>query len=387
MSQKIFTRDFVLCFSSQFTSVSVISVLLPTLPIYLSTLGANKAEIGLLIGVFSVTSLVFRPFVGRMLLRVPEKRFMMMGTLIYLTSSLAYLFAKPFFPFFIVRAFHGAGLACFSTAVFTRVANDAPEAHRGQTLTYFLLSFNLGWAVAPAIGMFCLNRFGFTALFLGCAGLSLCTFLVTLRLGKTQGISSEERLTKMGVFLNREALSSSIISFVSNFLWGAVAAFFPLYAVGHRVDNPGFFYAAYAITVMLIRGMGGKILDVYAREKVILPCFATQTAAMIILVFSTTLPMFILAAALWGIGNSYLIPILILYAVDRADRSQRGPAMGTYTAFSDLGMSLGPVIMGIILQLSSYRVMFIFLAFSGVINFAYFYFSIYRKEKRRQASL
>ena len=54
-TQKILTRDFVLCFFAQFTFSSVFYVLIPTLPIYLSRLGAKEAEIGVLIGVFSVS--------------------------------------------------------------------------------------------------------------------------------------------------------------------------------------------------------------------------------------------------------------------------------------------------------------------------------------------
>ena len=50
-TQKIFTRDFVLCFLAQFALSSVFFILPPTLPIYLSALGTREAEIGVLIGV------------------------------------------------------------------------------------------------------------------------------------------------------------------------------------------------------------------------------------------------------------------------------------------------------------------------------------------------
>ena len=61
--------------------------------------------------------------------------------------------------------------------------------------------------------------------------------------------------------------------------------------------------------------------------------------------------------------------------------------MGTYTAFSDLGAGLGSVIMGILLEVSSYRTMFLSLALAGVINFFYFYFSIFKKERKQKAHL
>ena len=83
---------------------------------------------------------------------------------------------------------------------------------------------------------------------------------------------------------------------------------------------------------------------------------------------------------------AFLYPTLVAYALDRAG-SSRGPAMGTFTAIADLGAGLGSVIMGIVLQLTSYPMMFLCLALTGVINLLYFYFSIRKKGGARYANL
>src|SRR4030067_565285 len=88
-TQKILTRDFILCFFAQFGFSSVFFILIPTIPIYLSRLGSTEAGIGILIGALSVSSLILRPLVGRALLKIPERSFMIAGTLIYALSSLA----------------------------------------------------------------------------------------------------------------------------------------------------------------------------------------------------------------------------------------------------------------------------------------------------------
>jgi len=69
--QKILSRDFILCFFAQFAFSSVFNILVPTIPIYLSRFQAKEAEIGFLIGVFSISSLIFRPIVGNALLNIP----------------------------------------------------------------------------------------------------------------------------------------------------------------------------------------------------------------------------------------------------------------------------------------------------------------------------
>ena len=378
MIGKVFSRDFILVCFAQFAFSFVFQSLIPTLPIYLSRLGSNEVEIGVLIGIFFFCSLVLRPFVGKALLRTPEKKFMVTGSLVYALASLAYLLAPPFWPLLIVRVFQGIGFAFFHTASFTLIANISPETHRGQSLSYFALATSISGALGPSIGIFIINHFSFTLLFLVCSGLSFCSLFITYRLGRRQVVPLQDSSIEDGFLFSRKALPPSVINSLSLFVWGALTAFFPLYAINHGVANPGLFFTTIAMMLILGRALGGKILDLYSREKVILPCLFTYIISMVILTFSKTLPMFILVAAIWGIGNAFLFPALVAYILDRVGSSV-GPAMGTFTAISDLGISLGPVIMGIIIHSTSYPIMFLCLALMGIINLNYFYFFVRKK--------
>jgi len=378
MTQKVLTRDFILCFFAYFAFSFVFNILIPTLPIYLSKLGSNEVEIGILIGSFAVSSLVLRPFVGRALLKIPENTFMIAGALFFAIASVAYLLASPFWPFLILRIFQGIGYAFFNTASFTLIANISSEAHRGQSLSNFYLAFNVSSALAPPLGMFLINHFGFTLLFLVCLGLSLCSLFISTKLGKRQMASLQNSPIEDGFLLSRKALPPSIVAFFPLFIWGASVTFFPLYAVNHGVSNPGLFFTASAIMIILCRGLGGKILDLYSRERIILPCFTAYIISMVIIAFSKTQTMFILAALIYGIGPGFLTPALLAEALDRGG-SSRGPVMGTFQAITDLGISLGPIFMGIIVQATSYPIMFLCLALFAIIDLNYFYFFVRKK--------
>lgn len=381
--KKILNRNFFLVFLGQFALSSAFHCLIPTLPIYLSRQGTPETEIGILIGIFSVSSVVIRPFVGRALLKTPERIFMMSGALLFAFTSMTYLLASPFWPFLMVRVFQGIGLGFFNTASITLIANISPVAHRAQSLGYFYLAFNIAFALAPVFGMFIINNFNFTLLFLFCTGLSLCSLFITTQLKKKQVHSLENPSIDNESWFSRKALSPAIIVFFAHIIWGALTAFFPLYALDHGVNNPGFFFTAYAVILILGRVLGGRILDLYRRERVMLPCLTTYIISMIILAFSKTLAMFILVAVIWGIGNAFLIPTLVAYTIELSG-SSRGPAMGTFTAISDLGTGLGPVIAGFILRFTSYQAIFLFLALIGGINFCYFYFFVWKKEKNKE---
>jgi predicted MFS family arabinose efflux permease len=241
--QKILSRDFILCSFAHFVFSSVFAILIPTIPIYLSRFEAKEAEIGFLIGIFSFSSLIFRPIVGRALLNIPERNFMIAGTLLYVFSSIAYLLAPPFWPLLVVRIFHGIGLAFFSTAIFTLVANITPAMHRGQLISYFFLSGSMAYVLAPYFGILLINRFNFVVLFSLCTGLSLCSLFITTKLGKRKGSPLENQSLKAQTILSREALPSSTVAFMLNIIWGSLCAFFPLHALRHGVSNPGIFFS------------------------------------------------------------------------------------------------------------------------------------------------
>ncbi len=383
-NQRIFTRDFVLSFLGQFIFSAVFYTLIPTLPIYLSKRGVKEAEIGVLIGIASIFSLLLRPFIGKGLSKRPEKLFLVSGALVLTFSVVALLWVSAFWPLLVVRASQGISAALFFTSSFTLIANISPEQHRGQSMSIYYLSSNVAFAVAPWFGMVLINSFAFpgnfTILFLFCTALSFLSLSFVLKLGTRKVSVPESSLSGKEPLLNLPAVPPAIMACLVNVIWGTVIAFFPLYAIGHGMANPGIFFALFSIILILGRAFGGKVLDLYARqrEKIILPCLMIYVIAMTLLAFSKTPLMFILVALIWGIGNALLYPMLITIALDQAD-ANRGPAMGTYTAIADLGTGLGPVSMGLILSWTNYQFMFFCLALVGLINFLYYHFCV-RKE-------
>jgi len=378
--RKILSRQFVLCFFAQFAFTSVFHVLVPTIPIYLSRLGSTEVEIGILIGALGISSLVLRPVIGKKLSRIPGKKFMLAGAILSVITSIAYIFTPPFWPFLFVRVVQGIGSAFFFTAALSFITNITPGAYRGQSLGYFFLSFNISMAVAPIIGMFLINQFSFDILFSVCTALSLCSLWIASKLSQNDLNPVEDLATEARSHFDFKTLSPILIYFMVHMIWGALVAFFPLHAINHGVTNPGLFFTAYASVMILGRVLGGRIFDIQRREKVILPCIIAFILAMTLLAFSETLEMFILVAVIAAAGHAFLVPSLFAYVLDLVG-SSRGPAIGWLTAMGDLGIGLGPMIMGIILRLTSFPTMFLCLALTGLLGFAYFYLFVRKNIK------
>jgi predicted MFS family arabinose efflux permease len=261
--------------------------------------------------------------------------------------------------------------------------NVIPLASRARALGYFMLAPSLAMAVAAPFGMFLINRYSFTILFLSCAGLAFCTFFLSWRLkGQEVAMPGQNDVSRLHSFLNLKIIVPAISSFLQLFTWGAVTAFFPLYALQCGVANPGLFFSAMAISMIAGRVFGGRMLDSFNKEKLMMTCFSIATVSLIILSFSRTLPMFIIVGAFWGIGAAFFLPVSMSYAFEYAGTSD-GAAVGTFRGFSDLGLGIGPVVVGVMIPLTGYRLTFLCLAIVVLCNMSYFHFYV---RKRRNAA-
>lgn len=377
--RNILTRDFVLGFLGSFFFLFAYFALVPTLPVYFAGLGSNEGQIGVLVGIYSVSSLGSRLLAGGALLRYSEKRVMMCAALLFAISFLACIILRPFWPFLVVRLFQGVAYAFFDTAVFALIIKVTPPAYRGRTLGYFMLAPSLGTVMAPSFGMFLANQSGFTVVFLFCMGLSLSALLFSSTLKGQEIVGPDIGTPKHNAFfVDPKIIVPAISAFFYYFVLGSVMAFFSLYAVRRGMTNPGYFFSAGALTTIAGRSLGGRILDTWTKEKIIRTFTLTSLVAMVILSFSRTLPMFVFVGLLWGIGVAFIFPVTLAYALDYAG-SSGGTAVGTFRVLTDLGMAAGPMVMGIIIPITGYPVMFLCLASICLINLCYFQFCVRRR--------
>jgi predicted MFS family arabinose efflux permease len=380
----LFTRDFILVFLAYFAFIAANHALVPTLPIYLTKLGSDERQVGVLVGVMAVAALVSRFFVGGVLTKYSEKSAMLFGALFFALSFPAAIVFSRFWPLFSVRVFQGFAFACFHTAAFAYAVKVIPLAHRGRGIAYFMLAPNLAMALVAPSGMFLINQYGSTIFFLSCMSLSFCSFFLSWKVkGPKNVITLEQSTPVRSAFLPEwKIVTPAIANFLQIFVFGALSAFFPLYAVECGVTNPGHFFTATAVVMIAGRLFGGRILDTYNKEKIILILILISMVAIVLLSFSKTLPSFIFVGLLWGAGATFFMPACMAYAFEYAG-SSGGAAVGTYQAFVDLGMALGPVIAGLIVPLTGYSRMWLCLAFICIINLCYFHFYVRKRHNMK----
>ena len=264
----ILARDFVLGFLGIFAFLFAYFALVPTLPIYFARLGSSESEIGVLVGIYSVSSLISRLLAGGALLRYSEKRVMIVAALLFAASFIACITLRPFWPFLAVRLFQGVAYAFFDTAVFAMVVKITPVPYRGRTLSYFMLASAIATVLAPSFGMFLVNLSGFAVLFLVCMGLSLCAAILS---GVLKGHEVAPRDTaacgRNAFLIETKIIVPAISAFFYYFVLGSVMAFFSLYGMQRGMKNPGYFFSAAALMTIAGRFVGERFWTLGAKKR------------------------------------------------------------------------------------------------------------------------
>lgn len=348
----LFSKNFILTSLSTFTLFASFYFLLITLPIYIKKIGGNESEIGLIIGVFTISAVFLRPFIGKEVDRRGRKVILVSGIVVFFISMLLYNYTRDVTSLLLLRVLHGIGWGAATTAATTLIADIAPPKRRGEAMGVFGMASNIAMAIGPALSMILLLKYDFSILFSISAGIALVSLLFVLPISETMVVHPKTPL------FSKEALFPSVLMFIISLTYGSIVSFLSLFAQKQGILNPGIFFTVFAVTLILVRALAGKLSDIKGRKFVILPGMVLITAGLWVLSTAITLNTFLAAAFLYGLGFGLVHPSLMALLVDSVSDKGRGAAMGTFTAAFDLGIGAGSIILGLVLQYYGFQVMY-----------------------------
>lgn len=363
-SDRIFTVTFIFACLSTFACFSGFYLLVTTLPVYVKHLGGSDGEVGLTVGLFSASAVLFRLPFGRAADRHGRRAYIVAGTLGLVACSALYHFTHSVAALISLRLLHGAAWAAYGTAVNALVADIVPRERRGEALGYYGMFANLAMAVGPALGFAVITTWGFFELFLATAAISLVGLLLALPIREAPPVtspsfigSSADALTRP--LIERSALFSTFVLTLAAMSYAAIGSFLPIYATGRGLANPGWFFTANAVTLVAARGLTGKLSDRYGRAAVIAPGLVLAALGLGLLSVATSMVSFLLIAVVYGLGFAAMQPTLMALIVDRVPAGRRGTAMGMFAIAMDLGIATGSLVWGFVAQLVGYEVMYV----------------------------
>ncbi len=334
-------------------------LLLATLPLYVLELGGRNTDVGLVMAIYTLAAVLARPFLGRAL-RGGRRPMMIAGALGMAASIGLYLIPWGLAGFFGARALHGLVWAAWTTAAATYVTDIAPPQRRGEAMGAYGISFNLAMVVTPGIGL-ALIAAGWPWLFAAAALLALMTAGLSAMLPESPGHGSGERVP----LISKEALLPATIMGLFALSYGGLVSFVPIFAPERDLPGAGWFFAAYAIALMVSRQAAGKLSDRFGRKLMVVPGLLAAALSLLLLAFTPSAAGFLGSAALYGLAFAMIQPALMALAIDRAGSEspgQRGAAMATFSLAMDLGIGLGSFGLGLVASAVGIPAMFGFSA-------------------------
>lgn len=376
--EPLWTKTFMLIILVNFLMFMSMYLLMPTLPVYAQKIGGSETVAGMIVGLFTLSAVAVRPWFGNMLDHTGRKTVLIIGIALFVTASFVYNLIQVIALLLALRVVHGVGWGATTTAAGTIASDVIPAPRRGEGMGYYGISTTIAMSIGPALGLYIIKGFSFTILFLGSGVLAVAGFLTAMlinyerkgagsipgfREGRPQFPSGRSR--KKGVIIEKTAVPTSLVLFFTAMSYGGIVTFLKQYADYRGVANIGWFFTVYALVLLVSRPQMGRMADKYGAGPVLVPGIWLVIVSLLTLMAARSLPVFLAAAVLYGLGFGAVQPVLNAVTISLAPPERRGAANATFFSAMDLGIGLGAVILGAVLQRFNYVPMF---AFSAVLT-------------------
>lgn len=385
----LWTRDFILLSLANLAVFTGFQMLMPTLPVFVHELTGSDAAIGVVVGIFTVSAVSTRPWVGRELDRRGRKIPLLLGLVVFAAAAALYNAAASIAALLFFRIVHGAGWGTTSTAAGTLAADIIPAARRAEGMGYYGLAGNLAMAVAPALGLYIIGVSGFSTLFWSSAGLGVLAAALVAAINEDfardgeAGVSEPRRSRRqvLAELFEPSAFAPGGLMFLVTLTYGSIISFLSLYAAEKGIANIGPFFSVYAVVLMLTRPLAGIIADKKGMGFVVVPGLISVAVAMLLLGAAGTIWGMLVAAVFYAAGFGAVQPALQALTVHLAPTNRRGAANATFFSSFDLGIGLGAFGFGLVAQHWGYATMYYVASLPAVVALVLFTRIIARKRE------
>jgi len=242
-----------------------------------------------------------------------------------------------------------------------------PE-YRGRASGLFQAGFLIGGVVGPAVGGLVIG-ISIRAPFFVYAGTLFAAFIVAVsllpRLAKTEELNTGEDADRLS-FLATLKLPAYQAALGANFANGFVffglrSSLVPLFVVEGLRQGPGLAGAGFVVAAVVQAGLltfGGRTADRRGRRPALVVGLAVGSLSLLLLAVAPNSWLFLVAMAVAGFSGAFLGPSPTAIVGDVARGHHGGSVVAGFQMMSDFGSIIGPLVGGLLLDLSGFPVAF-----------------------------
>lgn len=356
-SQPLLTVRFVvlcLCGVAYFMALGLVY---PVLPGFVENdLGGGPVAVGLAVGGFGLSAAVARPLVAPLGDSKGRRFVVLWGCVLAGLGILGNLWAVNVAVAVLFRLVTGLGEAAYFVGIAAAAQDMAPEHRRGEATSYFSVTVYSGLAVGPIIGERLAAAVNADAVWiLGGAMMGLATALSAISMpGRPVGAPSGWPTS----FIHWPATRPALLLGLGLLGYSGFLAFIKLHVDDIGFEHSGAVFATFAVMVISLRILLARLPDRLGPQRTSTMSYVCSATGLWIIAFWSQVPGVFLGTAILAMGQTFLFPALFVMAVQSAPANRRSQAIGTFSIAFDLAVGLGGLILGGVVEVSSYSMAF-----------------------------
>ena len=338
-------------------------------------LGATNTVIGIVMGAYMLTAMLFRPWAGQIIARIGPIKVLRIILLINAMALVLYGFTG-LEGYLIARIMQGVCTAFFSMSLQLGIIDALPEKYRSEGVSLYSLFSTIPNLLGPliAVGIWHVENMSIFAIVMIFIAVTTTLFGYRTTFANTQKeVSPKEEVLPFNAmtvyvqfFKNKALFCSGMIMILSSIVFDAMSTFIPLYTVREGFANAGIFLTIQAITVVIARFYLRKYVpsDGLWHHRFMMIVLTLLMVASVIVAFGPHIvSIFVYISAIFiGITQALVYPTLTTYLSFVLPKIGRNMLLGLFIACADLGISLGGVLMGPISDTVGFKWMYILCA-------------------------
>ncbi|WP_425917461.1 MFS transporter [Acinetobacter sp. TSRC1-2] len=384
-TQQLWNKSFILCLANNLFLFVFYFAQTTILPIYiLNELHGTLAQAGLAMTLFMASSIAVRPFSGLIIEKFGRKKTLYVSEALFCLFSFAYLFADNLSFLLVIRFLHGIWFSILTT-VTVPIANDfIPAQRKGEGMGYFVMSINLGIVLGPLLGLTLIQPLSYTMVAgilaaIICIGFIFC-FMIPIQTEAKPVITKGKQRLSTQDFVEKKALPVSIMAMIISFSYASIMSFISTFAESKNLlPYASLFFVVFAISMMSLRPITGKIYDRKGPNYVIYPAIALFSIGLIVLSQINTVTGLMLAAVFVGMGFGSAQPCLQTISIQRSPKDRIGHATSTFFTCYDIGIAIGSILLGVVIAHQGYSFAYLLCALITALSLIFYKLFVDRK--------
>jgi len=355
MSTKVFSTLFLAVFSVTLG----VGLVVPLLPGYAHKLGATGLYIGFIFGAFSLSRTAFLPLFGRLSDVKGRKPFITAGLLAYFLVSVAFATSRNVNLLILIRFLQGIASAMILPVAQAYIAEITPKGKEGFTMGLFNLSIYAGLSLGPVLGGTVNDVLGLQSSFLGMGLVSFFGFLLCLLLlpprRKEQHLERTRPPVRYRILVRNRYIAALFVFRLSyTTCIGIVWSFLPLLAgleFNLSSSAVGVLVMLGVLTTGLLQTPMGLLADRFNKQALIVLGGIVAAGAIFSFVYAQGFWGLFFANILFGVGGGIAVPaVMAMTVIIGRQTGSMGSIMGLLTMGHSLGMLIGPILAGMMMD-------------------------------------